>query len=499
MKGFMGSHVVGRSFFSAVSEGKLLWCVFLASLVLSLIASFCNPIIGRDAALYMDLAGIYQQQGVTGALQRFDWPWFSILLGMTSQVTGLSFELLARVFCELLTAVACVACVDLVRRFRPASLPWACFAVLAVPAFNDYRGDILRENGFWAFSLIGLCYMQSWVQQRRPASLLLAFLAVVVAAAFRFEAVYLLLVVPVMEVLRVRGNSMRRGMRAAIGIALIGAVVAGTLWAGRHGLLPQGRVAELVDYLDLSSVLRNFHTFADGVAQAMPFEYARDSAPQIILFGLLCYVASKVLGVFGVLMLPLFVGAVEQWRARENRWLLLDIAAVGYIALLLVFALSHLFLSSRYVAFAGFLLLPRVAWGLSLMAQHWPRTRGAMVVILVAMALANVVSLSAPKTHLREAGHWVGAHLPKSASVYQDDNRVSYYAGWGYGRESLDRDHALALTGKGTYEYFVLDLKRKADQQLPALLKQGLVPLAQFHNRKGETYVILRRGGAQQP
>lgn len=495
----MGSHVVGRSIFSAVSEGKLLWCVFFASLVLSLIASFCNPIIGRDAALYMDLAGIYQQQGVTGALQRFDWPWFSILLSVTSQVTGLSYELLARVFCELLTAVACVACVDFVRRLRPEALPWACLAVLAVPAFNEYRGDILRENGFWAFSLVGLCYMQSWLQQRRPVSLLLACVAVIVAAAFRFEAVYLLLIVPLMEVLKAGGVPLRRGFRFAVGVALMGVIAGALLWGGRHGLLPQGRVAGLVDYLDLTSVLRNFYAFADGVAQAMPFEYARDSAPQIIFFGLLGYLASKVLSAFGVLVVPLFVGAVAQWRERENRWLLLDVAAVGYIALLLVFALSHLFLSSRYVAFAAFLLLPRAAWGLSLIAQRWPRIRVALVAILVLIAMANVVSLSAPKTHLRDAGHWVGEHLPRSASVYQDDNRVSYYAGWGYGRESLDRDHALARTGKGAYEYFVLDLKRKAKLQLPALEKKGLVPLAQFHNRKGETYVVLRRAGAKQP
>lgn len=496
----MGSHVVGRSFFSTASEGRLLWCVFLASLVLSLIASLCNPIIGRDAALYMDLAGIYQQQGVTGALQRFDWPWFSVLLGLTSQLTGLSFELLARVFCELLTALACVACVDLVRRTRPEVLPWACLAVLAVPAFNEYRGDILRENGFWAFSLIGLCYMQSWLQQHRPRSLLLAGLAIVLAAAFRFEAVYLLLIVPLVEVFKARGDDpVRRGLRFATGVALVGAGAAALLWASRHGLLPQGRVADLVGYLNLSGVWHNFYVFADGVARAMPFEYARDSAPQIIFFGLLGYVASKVLSAFGVLLVPLLVGTAAQWRERESRWLLLDLAAFGYIALLLVFTLSHLFLSSRYVAFAAFLLLPRVAWGLSLMAQRWPRIRIALVTILVLMAVANVVSFSAPKTHLRDAGHWVGEHLPKTARVFQDDNRVSYYAGWGYGREGLESDQALALTGNGAYEYFVLDLKRKAGEQLPALEKRGLVPLATFHNRKGETYVVLRRAGAQQP
>lgn len=495
----MGNHVVGRSFLSAGRETTLLWWVFLGSLLLSLIASLCNPIIGRDAALYMDLAGIYQHEGVTGTLQRFDWPWFSILLGVANQITGLSFELLARIICELLTAVACVASVELVRRFRPHAMPWACLAVLAVPAFNDYRGDILRENGFWAFSMIGLCYMQAWLQQRRPVSLLLAVLAIILAAVFRFEAIYLLLIVPLFEMLRARENPLRRGLFLGVGAILIAGGIGALLWASRQDMLPPGRVTELVGYLDLSGILRDFDTFADGVAKAMPFEYARESAPQIIFFGLLGYLVCKVVSAFGVLVLPLVVGAVAQWRARENRWLLLDLAALGYIVLLLVFALSHLFLSSRYVAFLGFLLLPRVAWGLSLVAQRWPRARAGLVAVLILMAAANVLSFSAPKTHLRDAGHWVGENVPKTARLYQEDNRVSYYAGWGYGKEGLDRDQALALRGKEAYEYFVLDLKRKADAQLPELKKLGLVPLAEFHNRKGETYAILRRANSQQP
>lgn len=495
----MGTHVVGRSTRSAASERALLWGVFFASLLLSLIASFCNPIIGRDAALYMDVAGSYQHFGLAGALTRFDWPWFSIALSLASQATGLSLELLARIFCELLTAIACVASVDLVRRFRPELLSWACLAVLAMPAFNEYRGDILRENGFWAFSLIGLCHMHSWLQQRRLSSLLLACLAVLLATAFRFEAIYLLLVVPLMELLNARGSPLRRSLLFVTGAGLLAGAAGAVLWAGQHGLLPQGRVASLADYLDLSSVFRNFLAFADGVARAMPFEYARDSAPQIIFFGVLGYLVSKVLGAFGILVVPLFVGVVAQWRARENRWLILDVAALGYLALLLVFAMTHLFLSSRYVAFAGLLLLPRVAWGLSLMAQRWPRIRQVLVAVLVLMALAHVVSFSAPKTHLRDAGQWVGEHLPKTARVFQDDNRVSYYAGWGYGIEVLDREQALSVTGDKAYEYFVLDLKRKAEQQLPELERAGLVPLAQFHNRKGETYVILRRANAPQP
>lgn len=477
------------------SDRQVLWGVVIGSLLLSYVANAFNPIIARDAALYLDIGRIYLEDGLQASLGRFDWPWFPILIAKLHQLSGVDAETLAAVVCETFTALACVLCVDLVRRTRKELLVWAALVVLAVPAFNVYRGDILRENGFWCFSMLALWAMQGWVLYRRLGYLLLGVLGVMLAAVFRLEAVYLLLVLPVYCVLSVKGSRARRGLIIALALALVGGLATLLVWARSCGYLPPGRVSDYVARLDVKILFERFELFAGQLGQLMPFEYARDDAGQILFAGLCVYLLLKLLNILNILVVPWLLGL----RREEggNPWLLMDIALVGYCLILLVFLVDHLFLSLRYVVFAGFLLVPRVARGLQVIAQARPRLKGWLVGALVLLALTNVVSTSAPKTQVRDAGVWIGQHLPRDARLYMEDNRLAYFAGWGYGTETLLRDQALALTGSNAYEYFALSVKLKHRDELDALRAKGLTPIAEFQNRKGEAYVILRR--ASQP
>ncbi|KAF1054161.1 MAG: hypothetical protein GAK43_01021 [Stenotrophomonas maltophilia] len=477
--------------FRNVDEWALLWAVFLGSLVLSLVASLCNPIVARDAALYLDIAGGYQRDGFAEALKRFDWPWFPIAFAELHQLTGIASELIARVLCELFTAIACVLCVDIVRRTRPDLAGWAALAVFAIPAFNIYRGDILRENGFWCFSMLAIWAMQCWMLYRRWCCLGLGVLAVALAALFRLEAVYLLAVMPVCCILSVKGGALKRTLMVALSISLVVAVSALLLWAKAQNYLPSGRFSNYVGRLDVSRVLGHFSAFAEQLAQLMPFEYARDDSAKILFAGFAAYMLLKLLNAVGVLVVPWLFGMRRS--ERESPWLVLDIALVGYCLILFVFLIDHLFISLRYVVFGGFLCIPRIAQGLQIMVQRWPRMKMGAVVLLVVMALAHVISTSAPKTQIRQAGIWIGANLPRDAKLYIEDNRLAYFAGWGYGTESRERDQALALTGPDAYEFFALDLKGKPEKAEAELAKQGLVPVVQFKNREGDTYAILRR------
>ena len=476
------------------SERGVLWLVFAASLILSCIATAFNPVIGRDAARYLDVGRVFTQEGLQASLQHFDWPWFPILLAKLSQLIGVGPELPGRVLCEVLTAVACVLCVDLIRRTRSDLLGWGALVVLAIPAFNGYRGDILRENGFWCFSMLALWAMQSWVLYRRAGYISAALLAVVLAAAFRLEAVYLVAVLPAFWVLSLGGSRARRILvMAAVLLVAVGAVALLT-WANGHGYLPAGRVSGYVARLDFGSLAGEFKAFAGQLAALMPFKYARGDAELILFVGLAGYLVYKLAVALGLLTIPFAAGL-----RRENGlspWRVPDIALFGYVVILMVYLIDHLFLSLRYVVFAGFLMAPRAAQGMRRLGEVAPRLKPILAGLLVLMALANVVSISAPKTQVRDAGLWMGEHLQPGARIYTEDNRLAYFAGWGYGAQIHTRAEALALRGAEAYEYFALDLKRRMDKELPALEAQGLVPVAEFENRKGEAFVILRRASA---
>src|SRR5690606_10552318 len=117
---------------------------FIASIFISFVASLSVVTIGKDAALYLDTALTFTEFGWQAAYQQFNWPWFSILLGGLHQLTHIPLELLAYGVCALFMAGTCALLVKLSASGVPGLGWWACLVVLSVPAFNDFRGEILR-------------------------------------------------------------------------------------------------------------------------------------------------------------------------------------------------------------------------------------------------------------------------------------------------------------------------------------------------------------------
>jgi hypothetical protein len=480
--------------FAGLTAGKgLLVAVFFASLLLSCIALRFDPVIARDASLYIDIAQLAANAGVEQARGQFDWPWFPILLGLLHKASGLGLEGLAHLLCELFTALTCVLVVDLLRKIRPHYGGWTALAVLALPAFNDYRGDIIRENGFWCFSFLALWAIMRWDQHRRLCWLLLSVLAVCLGCAFRLEAVCLLGSFILFVALRVSGTRASKLWAVAVIAVLFAAIGALLVMALRADLLPGNRVAYYVSQLDASRLIGGFQSFVGQVAAAMPQDYARDDAGQILTLGIAGYFVVRVAGCMGLLLLPFCVGVRIACGDRARPWLLLDLAALAYASVLLLFLFSNLFLSQRYLVLLELLLLPRMVQGLSSLAVRWPRSLVFLVVVLLLQALANVVTFSAPKTQLRDAGYWVGGHLQATDKVYTEDKRVKYYAGWRVGLEQLSREEALSRHGDEAFQFFVLDLKRHPEEQIAVLGRQGLEPIVQFRNAKGDTSGVFRR------
>lgn len=479
---------------AGLAAGKgLLIAVFVGSLLLSWIALRFDPVIARDASLYIDIARLTAHVGIEQARGQFDWPWFPILLGLLHMASGIGLEVLAHLLCELFTALTCVLVVDLLQRIRLRYGYWAALVVLALPAFNSYRADIIRENGFWCFSFLALWAVTNWDQHRQFRWLALSLLAVCLACVFRLEAVCLLGAFILFVVLRLPvTRAVKVGTVAAITLlfTVLGALLVMEL---RVGLLPGSRISYYVSRLDVPWLIGGFQSFAGQVAAAMPLDYARDDASLILALGFAGYFVLRVAGCMGIFLLPFCVGVRSAGGDRTRPWLLLDLAALSYSLVLLLFLYSNLFLSQRYLVLLELLLLPRIFLGVHSMAIRWPRSPVILVAILLLQAVANVVSFSAPKTQLRDAGYWVGEYLKATDNVYTEDKRVKYYAGWPVGLEQPRRDEALSRTGDGAFQFFVLDLKKHPEEQIAELGRQGLELIAQFRNTQGDTCGVFHR------
>jgi hypothetical protein len=473
-----------------ISDPRILFpAVFLGSLVLSLIASLEQPIVGRDAMLYLSISLDPSISDVSAALNRFNWPWYPLLIKFISGLSGIAPEMVARLLCEFMTAVACLLALDIVRRNNSDLVGWAALLVLAVPAFNEYRGEILRENGFWCFSMLALWLMYVMAGAHFISRFSLVCLSIFFAAAFRFEAVYILAVLVVIELSRIRGRWLKI-------VVISGSIALATtilFCLSRYNLLPAGRISAFISYIDPARIFESFSSFTQHVATMMP-KFSYKDTGQIFFIGLCGYLIVKIAASLGIFSLPWALGLFLPKTSRATFWNPMTIAAVGYAIILAAFLFGKLFLTGRYVAFLGFLLLPGICAGVQYIVRRWSWCFLPVVLLSVVLAIANSISLSEPKTFIRDAGSWIANNLPGEARIYFEEARMSYYAMRDYPHGNEDKDAALAASSDGAYEYFVLSLKCQPDSMIEQLQEQGLRLVVDFRNKSGCAVGIFHRG-----
>lgn len=466
----------------------------VASLVLSLIAVLGEVTVGKDAAFYLDIADNVSEQGLGATQERFNWPWFVLLLAGLHAYLGLPLELAAYLLCGIFMAGTCALMVDIVRRQAPHAAWWALVVVLAMPAFNQFRGDILREFGFWFFSVLTLWLALHWQLRGGWWRALLIFGAIFAAVLFRLEAV---LLVPALALWQapMLFRSERRGQ--ALQLYLLLALLASLGGVGLVGLItvlefPIARIAHYVNLINPWHLVESFGAFAAQLGDSMTHKYSQDDAGLILFFGLLATLVIKfvqLLGPFGLLLLDR-----ASWRELPGalrRFSLTGWAAVLYFLVLLTFFVQEQFINSRYLSFLNLLAVPFMALLLTSFAQRYPRLGRVLLVIALLMMIANVVSLGAKKTHFVEAGNWLSQHVERDAKIFYEDPRIGYYAGFGY--DELTPPVQEALAAPESYAYLLIEADGDEPWLLEWLEQHGRRVLARFANRKDDAVLVIGR------
>lgn len=479
---------------------------FFGSILLSLIAVLGEATVGKDAAFYLDIARQTVEQGPEIATQRFNWPWFVYLLAYTHKASGIPLELLAYLWCGLFLAGACALLTDCVRRVRPELAYWACLVVLAVPAYNALRGDILREYGFWFGTALTLWLAMRW--QARGGWLLANAIhgAILLAVLFRLEAVLLFAALFSWRLFHLRGrdNWLRLAQLAALPV--LGLLLGGTVLLSSD-VLSQQRVAYYLSLLNPEGIASAFERKSDLLAEALFAKYMTEQAGVILLIMLVGTVALFYFMLCG----PLAAVFLHRsgWQALADfwrDWKLFALSALAYVAVLLVFLLHQDFINSRYASYLHLLSVPLLSLAIMSFCQRFPRLGKALVALLVIQMLANVISTGAKKTHYVEAGHWLAEHVEAPADmnfpavdIYFEDGRIAYYAGFGYPIRPEDYDQAKAMSSdeQGKFRYLVIEAKADEPWLQEWLAEHDRVVLAEFANRKRKTVLVIGHAEAQ--
>lgn len=478
----------GRKFLARIPPPAL---VFLASLLLSLVAISGEVTVGKDAAFYLDIAQQVLAKGPGMAFQAFSWPWFSLLLAATHWLFGVSLELAAYLWCAFFMAGTCALLVALTQRFLSGSAYWACLVVLSVPAFNQFRGDILREFGFWFFSMLALWSALRWFELGGWLRAAGIQIAIGCAALFRLEAVML---APVLVLCLLGELSTRQGWIRLLQLNVLPLAAMALFWPSLifGGASSLERVLYYASLLDPHNLWLRFNLMANALAESALEKYSTDDARLIIFSGLSTVVLVKFLTLSGPFALPLLFPT--NWVAVGAYWRKLKPLAwtcLLYFCVLLLFFVQQRFVNSRYVSFLHWLAVPLLTMATVLFVQRFARFSKAFVVLALAVMLHNVLTFGAKKTHFIEASAWLAEHTQASDAIFYEDSRIAYYAGRGFPTKLPPREVMMLGEQSQPYRYLVIEGKADDPQLQSWMTQRQKRVLAQFANRKGHSLLII--------
>lgn len=474
--------------------------VFVLSLLLSCLALVGKVTPNADGILYVDAAGLLLSDGLAAARRVYDWLFLSFLIAGLSSVTGLALQASAYLLAAVFMASLCVVLVGISRDLYPQAT-WAAVAVvLTLPALNNYRDFIIREQGSWLFILLSLWLLIRWVGSRR---LLLVFgsqIALLVATLFRPESLAFL-GVPLLWLLFSRRSGLSwRDLGPFLILPVVGFVML-VVAVIAFEVQIAGKIVRQLQAVNLVEQVGVFHAAADRVgAQLSPYVMGTD-ARRLLFFGLLSLIPIKLLTNFGVLAVPFAYAHSKQnrwdWWCADGMGALLWASAL-YALILVGLVFEIYFMQARFLALLNLFLVPVLAfglWRLWLIAGKWRWLIGALALISM---VDGVYTSSPPHSRYQDAADWILSERLDRQRIFFEAPEVAYLTG------TVHRVHPsisclsrrLLLVGadcQGRFDVYVIRAGWGGKDVLAWADANGFSLMEEFTDRRRRTVYVFER------
>jgi hypothetical protein len=469
----------------------------LVSLLLSLLALWQNGLINHDGVLYLRAI-----DGDPGAVRWIgNWLFYPKLIGGVADLTGLEAETSAWLLNALLDLLLVLGFLRLIEELggNRGTLAWAALLVLVLPYLNDNRAEIIRDHGYWAFTLVALVHYLRLYRKFSWKALLLWNLAMGMATLFRVEGLVFMALMPLGLLLRPlpAGQRIRETLKALI------PVLAGTALLFFWMLLDGGTGNRL------TRLLASSHQLQDLLATRIPEkarqlretllpDLSKTTSLLVISFSVLLAIAKDLAE---SLSWPVtLIILLRRWfpapaLPKSYRRLLVSYASISLLVLF-IHGSRHFVMVSRYTMALALVLLPVAVFSLE---EFWRRHRrneapawlaGLVVLALAGLAGDSLVNTSRPKPYITDAARWAAGNLPPGSRVVTDYEtmRLYYYTEKKGGR---DLEFVRFQPGKGTLRHFDYAFIRRPDSPLARQLGKNARRL--WQSGKGKNGVTIYR------
>lgn len=503
---------------SSASRAPLdLRVVAAISLLLSLWLILIDPIINRDAILYLRTAEAYLHDGLLASLALFDRPFLPILMGLLHRATGISLLHCGLIFSAVFYALLSTAFVSTVRLLggdRRVQII-AAIVILSHPSIADGRDSIMRDPPFWAFSLLAFRALLLYVRQPTLKHNIQWFAFIVGATLFRFEGVFFAMLAPLAVF-----AAADRVHRLRISLHLLALPLAAITLGGvvillvQRVLLPESQLfPDIGGYVNkLMAFPRVFSDISLATGDALLVFSSKSDAKIATIAGL---AAILLINLIRAVMWPYVIvlawGRVQDLCKiipRQFRILLNAHLMIGVIYLVL-FILSNRFMLERYSHIFTIFVALYIPFILNsaLAKERRPLTKILAILVLVGMSIDVAGSLGNRKIYKRDASQWLISNTPEQATIVSNSKYIAYFSGretdWrnlgaiSFRATELERKPALWLR----VDYIVVKVKPGEFDQWSAFLKNNsLTELKAFTGgRHGKVSIVkvppLRKTG----
>jgi hypothetical protein len=490
------------------------WAVIF-SLIISCIIAW-QFYINVDGIYYLKAAEDLLLHGKEAKHHGLSWPFFPLLIASLSYVSHLSLLNSAIIIEALLQIILVLAFINIIRALGGSlNLQWLAAAVILLhPQLNEYRGEIIRDFGYWGFLLSSFYYFIRYIQKPHWKYIIFWALLMVLATLFRIEGVMIIALTPLILLLLQQPWKQRfiHVLRFYSPWIVITLIIVGLLFIYNQNLSALGRLNELQKwfYYFINNFTQQWEMMQIGITPILP-TLLKSFTGVFLTGGFLIYFLYVLL----LTIQPLFVGLaiLGQWKhslqkivSKNEQRILYGFLAINLLIPILIL-LVRWYITSRFVMPFALLVLLWVPFALYTLYELWQTSHFAkrylwparigIALVVIALLIDGTYSYSSTGVVVKEAGLWVQTHVAKNETVFTNNPQLAFYAnrpGMDLTAQNIDVPLSQGLQNNRwqQFDYLALVVKRKkqADHQLIEQTLKGQ-PIAHFENRRGDQVLIF--------
>lgn len=417
----------------------------LAALITVRVIYIQQGAINPDAVLYYEAARLFSLGLWHQGFEVFNWPFYSLCIAFINKLTGLSIEnsasLLSIVFFSL-TTFSFLKLIELAGGRRREILAGALILLSSKHIVGITLSMHIRDQGFWAFFLIGLLFFIRFHKNRNQFEATCWQISILIATLFRLEGVAYLLLLPISlflfndHPLKKNFYDLLKSNYLNIGLLIIIFITA--LSSNSISIQDFGRLHEVFGITAYQEFSAKLVSKSKIFASQVLGRYLDDYATQGMLLTILYAATSEIVRATGKWIILLFGLALVTTfnRLDENaRKIFLFSSLIALISFYLITTKTFV-IADRYAFPFTFCSMILASFYLSHIGSHifskgkllYQLAFLVLVTLMVAQLIKNVLPKEKEYCYQLYATAWIKKHNIENVPIFYDESILRYYA-----------------------------------------------------------------------